>query len=105
MGGELVTASFWDSLAGEVDMLLQEAGQLAAPDLAMRFNVGLELLMDVLKARLGKQVTFRCAGKETLHGCVMSADCNASHLPWYATSRSYVGFVTQCVRRTSAVVT
>lgn len=60
--GELVTSAYWDGVADEVDASLQECGQLALADLAMRFNVGAELIATVLTERLGTRIRGKMGG-------------------------------------------
>ncbi|CAI5478311.1 unnamed protein product, partial [Closterium sp. Yama58-4] len=54
--GELITHEYWDGVADEVDAALQESGQVAVSDLAMRFNVGAELMASILSSRLGSRI-------------------------------------------------
>lgn len=54
--GEILAATYWDSVAEEINETLQEAGQISVGELARQFNVGAELLTGVLGSRLGTLV-------------------------------------------------
>lgn len=54
--GEILSSSYWDSMAEEVNQTLQEAGHLPLAELAKRLSVGAELLYTALDSRLGKLV-------------------------------------------------
>ncbi|KAL5077242.1 hypothetical protein RYX36_016226, partial [Vicia faba] len=51
--GEIVTESYWDSIAEEINERLQECSQTALTELAAQLNVGLDLIASVLEPRLG----------------------------------------------------
>lgn len=54
--GEIISTSYWDTVAEEINESLQEAGQIALADLAARLNVGSDILTAMLESRLGKLV-------------------------------------------------
>ena len=58
--GEIVTESYWDSIAEEINERLQECSQIALTELAAQLNVGLDLIASVLEPRLGTIVSFVC---------------------------------------------
>lgn len=59
--GEIMTESYWDSIAEEVNERLQECSQIALTELAAQLNVGLDLVSSVLEPRIGTIVSF-CVG-------------------------------------------
>ncbi|CAI8616514.1 unnamed protein product [Vicia faba] len=60
--GEIVTESYWDSIAEEINERLQECSQIALTELAAQLNVGLDLIASVLEPRLGTIVKGRLEG-------------------------------------------
>ncbi|KAL5064101.1 hypothetical protein RYX36_025838 [Vicia faba] len=60
--GEIVTESYWDSIAEEINERLQECSQIALMELAAQLNVGLDLIASVLEPRLGTIVKGRLEG-------------------------------------------
>ncbi|CAI8608903.1 unnamed protein product [Vicia faba] len=60
--GEIVTESYWDSIAEENNERLQECSQIALTELAAQLNVGLDLIASVLEPRLGTIVKGRLEG-------------------------------------------
>ncbi|CAI8607744.1 unnamed protein product [Vicia faba] len=60
--GEIVTESYWDSIAEEINERLQECSQIALTELAAQLNVGLDLIASVLEPRLGTIVKGRLKG-------------------------------------------
>ncbi|CAI8596846.1 unnamed protein product [Vicia faba] len=60
--GEIVTESYWDSIAEEINERLQECSQIALTELAVQLNVGLDLIASVLEPRLGTIVKGRLEG-------------------------------------------
>ncbi|CAI8616609.1 unnamed protein product [Vicia faba] len=60
--GEIVTESYWDSIAEEINERLQECTQIALTELAAQLNVGLDLIASVLEPRLGTIVKGRLEG-------------------------------------------
>lgn len=55
--GEIISQSYWNNVAEEINERLQECSQIALAELAAQLNVGSELLASVLDARLGTLVT------------------------------------------------
>ncbi|CAI5509562.1 unnamed protein product, partial [Closterium sp. Naga37s-1] len=70
--GELITHDYWDGVADEVDAALQESGQVAVSDLAMRFNVGAELMGSILSSRLGSRIHGTMSGGQLFTGAHMA---------------------------------
>ncbi|KAL1361689.1 hypothetical protein HN51_010024 [Arachis hypogaea] len=60
--GEIMSESYWDSVAEEVNERLQECSQIALTELAAQLNVGLDLVASVLEPRLGTMVKGRLEG-------------------------------------------
>ncbi|XP_057750893.1 E3 UFM1-protein ligase 1 homolog [Arachis stenosperma] len=60
--GEIMSDSYWDSVAEEVNERLQECSQIALTELAAQLNVGLDLVASVLEPRLGTMVKGRLEG-------------------------------------------
>lgn len=60
--GEILAATYWDSVAEEINETLQEAGQISVGELARQFNVGAELLTGVLGSRLGTLIQGKLEG-------------------------------------------
>jgi hypothetical protein len=54
--GELLTTSYFDSLAAEINDLLQESGAVNLAELAISYSLNTELLLNVLTARIGAQL-------------------------------------------------
>ncbi|XP_047307875.1 E3 UFM1-protein ligase 1 homolog [Impatiens glandulifera] len=62
MNGELISSSYWDNVAEEVNDRLQECSQIALAELAAQLQVGSELIGSVLEPRLGTLVKGRLEG-------------------------------------------
>ncbi|KAK7257759.1 hypothetical protein RIF29_31973 [Crotalaria pallida] len=60
--GEIISESYWDSIAEEINERLQECSQIALTELAAQLNVGLDLVASVLEPRLGTMVKGRLEG-------------------------------------------
>lgn len=54
--GEIISQSYWDSIAEEINERLQECSQIALAELAAQLHVGSELITSVLEPRLGTMV-------------------------------------------------
>lgn len=54
--GEIISQSYWDSIAEEINERLQECSQIAVAELAGQLQVGSELVQSVLEPRLGTLV-------------------------------------------------
>ena len=55
--GEIMSESYWDSIAEEINERLQECSQIALTELAAQLNVGLDLVSTMLEPRLGTIVS------------------------------------------------
>jgi len=55
--GEIISSSYWDSVAEEINERLQECSQIALTEIAAQLNVGLDLVASVLEPRLGTIVS------------------------------------------------
>lgn len=56
--GEIISQSYWDSVAEEINERLQECSQLALAELAAQLQISSELVTSVLEPRLGTMVTY-----------------------------------------------
>ncbi|XP_043719351.1 E3 UFM1-protein ligase 1 homolog isoform X2 [Telopea speciosissima] len=74
--GEIISQSYWDSVAEEINERLQECSQIALAELAAQLHVGSELLATVLEPRLGTIVKGRMEGGQ-LYTPVYVARVNA----------------------------
>lgn len=54
--GEIISQSYWDSIAEEINERLQECSQISVAELAGQLQVGSELVQSVLEPRLGTLV-------------------------------------------------
>ncbi|KAH9661231.1 E3 UFM1-protein ligase 1-like [Citrus sinensis] len=60
--GEIISQSYWDSVAEEINERLQECSQLALAELAAQLQISSELVTSVLEPRLGTMVKGRLEG-------------------------------------------
>lgn len=60
--GEILSTSYWDIVAEEINENLQESGQVSLPDIAARLNVGSEILTAMLEPRLGELIHGKLEG-------------------------------------------
>ncbi|KAJ9188941.1 hypothetical protein P3X46_000290 [Hevea brasiliensis] len=60
--GEIISESYWDNVAEEINERLQECSQIALAELATQLNVGSEFVASMLEARLGTLVKGRLEG-------------------------------------------
>ncbi|XP_022151600.1 E3 UFM1-protein ligase 1 homolog [Momordica charantia] len=60
--GEIISQSYWDSVAEEINERLQESSQIALAEIAAELQVGSELLASMLDQRLGTLVKGRLEG-------------------------------------------
>ncbi|XP_057480283.1 E3 UFM1-protein ligase 1 homolog [Actinidia eriantha] len=60
--GEVISNSYWDTVAEEINERLQECSQIALAELAAQLQVGSELIATVLETRLGTLVKGRLEG-------------------------------------------
>lgn len=56
--GEIITESYWDSIAEEINDRLQECSQIVLTEIAAQLNVGLDLVASMLEPRIGTIVSF-----------------------------------------------
>lgn len=56
INGEIITSSYWDTVAEEINERLQECSQISLAEIAGQWQVGLELVVSVLEPRLGTLV-------------------------------------------------
>lgn len=54
--GEVISQTYWDSVAEEINERLQECSQIAIAELAAQLQVGSELMASILEPRLGTLV-------------------------------------------------
>ena len=54
--GEIISDSYWDNVAEEINERLQECSQIALAELAAQLHVGSELLTSMLELRMGTMV-------------------------------------------------
>ncbi|XP_010520295.1 PREDICTED: E3 UFM1-protein ligase 1 homolog [Tarenaya hassleriana] len=60
--GEIISQTYWDSIAEEINERLQECSQIAVAEIAAQLQVGSELVQAVLEPRLGTLVKARLEG-------------------------------------------
>ncbi|KAF5751498.1 E3 UFM1-protein ligase 1 [Tripterygium wilfordii] len=60
--GEIISQSYWDNVAEEINERLQESSQIALAEIAAQLQVGSELVASMLEPRLGTLVKGRLEG-------------------------------------------
>ncbi|KAJ4788269.1 hypothetical protein LUZ62_039515 [Rhynchospora pubera] len=60
--GEIISQSYWDSVAEEINEKLQECSQMSLAEIAAHLHVGSELVISFLEPRLGTLVKGRLEG-------------------------------------------
>lgn len=55
--GEIISQSYWDTVAEEINDKLQECSQIALAELAAQLQVSSEMVTSILEPRLGTMVT------------------------------------------------
>ncbi|XP_021720945.1 E3 UFM1-protein ligase 1 homolog [Chenopodium quinoa] len=60
--GEIISKSYWDTMAEEINERLQECSQIAVAELAAQLQVGSELISSMLESRLGTLIKGRLEG-------------------------------------------
>ncbi|XP_010685858.2 E3 UFM1-protein ligase 1 homolog isoform X2 [Beta vulgaris subsp. vulgaris] len=60
--GEIISNSYWDTIAEEINERLQVCSQIAMAELAAQLQVGSELISSVLESRLGTLIKGRLEG-------------------------------------------
>lgn len=53
VNGEIISESYWDGVAEEINEKLQECSQIFLAEIAAQLHVGSEFVMSVLEPRLG----------------------------------------------------
>ncbi|KAG5565172.1 hypothetical protein RHGRI_001163 [Rhododendron griersonianum] len=62
INGEVISTSYWDTVAEEINDRLQECSQIALAEIVAQLQVGSELIATVLELRLGTLVKGRLEG-------------------------------------------
>ncbi|KAK4709585.1 hypothetical protein R3W88_030510 [Solanum pinnatisectum] len=62
INGEIISNTYWDSAAEEINERLQECSQIAIAEIAGQLQVGSELVVSILEPRLGTLVKGRIEG-------------------------------------------
>ncbi|XP_042431571.1 E3 UFM1-protein ligase 1 homolog isoform X1 [Zingiber officinale] len=62
VNGEIISLSYWDSVAEEINEKLQESSQISLAEIAAHFQIGSELAVSVLEPRLGTLIKGRLEG-------------------------------------------
>lgn len=57
INGEIISQSYWDSVAEEINEKLQECSQISLAEIAAQLHIGSELVVSVLEPRLGTLVS------------------------------------------------
>lgn len=56
INGEVISNSYWDTVAEEINEKLQECSQIALAEIAAQLQIGSELVMSILEPRIGALV-------------------------------------------------
>ena len=86
--GELITSSYFDSIAAEINEQLQDTGKMHIGELAAAYSLATELLVGVINARLGVP--------GGIDGACMRAHGHIAPLPM-ATCGALAGMVERCM--------
>ncbi|WOK93753.1 hypothetical protein Cni_G02454 [Canna indica] len=62
VNGEIISHSYWDSVAEEINEKLQECSQMSLAEIAAHWQIGSELVVSVLEPRLGTLIKGRMEG-------------------------------------------
>lgn len=62
INGEIISQSYWDSVAEEINEKLQECSQISLAEIAAQLHIGSELVVSILEPRLGTLVKGRLEG-------------------------------------------
>nr|GMC65559.1 E3 UFM1-protein ligase 1 homolog [Ipomoea batatas] len=62
INGEIISNSYWDTVAEEINERLQECSQIAIAEIAAQLQVGSELVVSIIEPRLGTLVKGRLEG-------------------------------------------
>ncbi|RWW39290.1 hypothetical protein BHE74_00055391 [Ensete ventricosum] len=57
VNGEIISQSYWDTVAEEINEKLQECSQMSLAEIAAQLQIGSELVVSVLEPRLGTLVS------------------------------------------------
>ncbi|KAL8129896.1 hypothetical protein V2J09_019051 [Rumex salicifolius] len=60
--GEIISNSYWDNIAEEINERLQECSQIALAEIAAQLQVGSQLIASVLESRIGTLIKGRLEG-------------------------------------------
>lgn len=64
INGEIISNTYWDTAAEEINERLQECSQIAIAEIAGQLQVGSELVVSILEPRLGTLVNICLFGVE-----------------------------------------
>ncbi|KAJ3676654.1 hypothetical protein LUZ60_004066 [Juncus effusus] len=62
VNGEIISQTYWDSVAEEINEKLQECSQMSLAEIASQLQIGSELVLSFLESRLGTLVKGRLEG-------------------------------------------
>ncbi|XP_004251298.2 E3 UFM1-protein ligase 1 homolog [Solanum lycopersicum] len=62
INGEIISSTYWDTAAEEINERLQECSQIAIAEIAGQLQVGSELVVSILEPRLGTLIKGRLEG-------------------------------------------
>ncbi|CAI9105271.1 OLC1v1004161C1 [Oldenlandia corymbosa var. corymbosa] len=62
VNGEIITNSYWDGVAEEINERLQECSQIVLAEIAAQLQVGSELVLSILEPRVGTLIKGRLEG-------------------------------------------
>ncbi|VFQ76718.1 unnamed protein product [Cuscuta campestris] len=62
INGEIISNSYWDTVAEEINEKLQECSQITIAEIAAQLQVGSELVLSIIEPRLGTMVKGRLEG-------------------------------------------
>ncbi|ONK62365.1 uncharacterized protein A4U43_C07F3130 [Asparagus officinalis] len=75
VNGEIISDSYWDSAAEEIDEKLQECSQIALAEIAAQLQVGSELVVSILEPRIGSIIKGRLEGGQLYTPAYVSRIC------------------------------
>lgn len=75
VNGEIISESYWDSAAEEIDEKLQECSQIALAEIAAHLQVGSELVVSILESRIGRIIKGRLEGGQLYTPAYVSRIC------------------------------
>lgn len=62
INGEIISNSYWDTVAEEINEKLQESSQIALAEIAAQLQIGSELVVSILEPRVGTLIKGRLEG-------------------------------------------